>query len=166
MLRERLVRRGVAVSGGVLFGLISAQVRAAVSADFALSTVKAVAGGAGLSACVETLTRGGLKAMAMAKIKVAAVAAATVTLAASGGGVLAYRALQEPVRPAVEERIAGMERPGPQNFERLQALIRPTDEEWAFMRITWFERLWEARTRAANEGKMVLIADEAVGGPT
>ena len=45
----------------------------------------------------------------------------------------------------------------PQQFEKLHALIKPAagEEKWAT--IPWQTSLWEARKRAAAEGKPILL---------
>jgi hypothetical protein len=45
----------------------------------------------------------------------------------------------------------------PARFEQLHALIKPgaTEEKWA--QIPWLASLWEARQRAAREGKPILL---------
>ena len=44
-----------------------------------------------------------------------------------------------------------------EQFERLHALIKPkaAEEKWA--QIPWLASLWEARQRAAREGKPILL---------
>jgi hypothetical protein len=49
----------------------------------------------------------------------------------------------EPIRPA--------------DFGRLQALIRPGPGEEKWAEIPWLSNLWEARRRAAAEGKPILL---------
>ena len=71
--------------------------------------------------------------MRLLKLLVAgAVAAAAVTARAA-----------EPINPA--------------KFEQLHALIKPkaAEEKWA--QIPWLASLWEARQRAAREGKPILL---------
>ena len=45
----------------------------------------------------------------------------------------------------------------PEQFSRLHALIKPkaTEEKW--VQIPWLTSLWEARERAATEGKPILL---------
>jgi hypothetical protein len=45
----------------------------------------------------------------------------------------------------------------PARFEQLHALIKPSavEEKWA--QIPWLASLWEARQRAAREGKPILL---------
>ena len=49
----------------------------------------------------------------------------------------------EPIRPA--------------QFEKLHALIKPQADEEKFMQIPWMTDLWAARTKAAAEGKPILL---------
>ena len=45
----------------------------------------------------------------------------------------------------------------PEQFKQLQTVIKPapTEDRWA--RIPWMTDLWEARRRAAAEGKPILV---------
>jgi hypothetical protein len=45
----------------------------------------------------------------------------------------------------------------PDQFARLQALIRPGADEEKWTAIPWLSNLWEARRRAAAEGKPILL---------
>ena len=42
-------------------------------------------------------------------------------------------------------------------FEKLHALIRPQADEWSWAKVPWLRSLWEARKRAAEEGKPIFI---------
>ena len=45
----------------------------------------------------------------------------------------------------------------PGQFQQLHALIKPKSLEEKWTRIPWLTSLWEARTRAAAEGKPILL---------
>lgn len=45
----------------------------------------------------------------------------------------------------------------PAQFEKLHALIKPQASEEKFMEIPWLTNLWEARKKAAAEGKPILL---------
>ena len=45
----------------------------------------------------------------------------------------------------------------PQKFAEQHALIKPKPEESAWEQIPWLVSLWEARQRAAVEGKPILL---------
>jgi hypothetical protein len=47
--------------------------------------------------------------------------------------------------------------PAPQQFDKLHALIKPTPGEDKWADIPWQTSLWEARKRAAEEGKPILL---------
>ena len=51
----------------------------------------------------------------------------------------------------------GVEPVKPQDFERLHALIKPQTKEEKWLQIPWMISLWEARQRAATEGKPILL---------
>ncbi|MGI8602289.1 MAG: hypothetical protein ACR2OZ_04750 [Verrucomicrobiales bacterium] len=42
-------------------------------------------------------------------------------------------------------------------FESLQSLIKPKPEEASWTNIPWMTGLWEARKKAAAEGKPILL---------
>ena len=52
----------------------------------------------------------------------------------------------------------------PAQFGKFHALLRPKAEEIRFGQIPWLFNLWEARTKAAAEGKPLLILG-AAGNP-
>jgi RNA polymerase sigma factor (sigma-70 family) len=153
LLRGRLARSGVAVSGALLGALI---LKNACTSGTLAFTLKA---GAVVSPQVAALVQGGLKAMAIAKLKLAAVVLVTVGLAGTGAGVAAYQAL----RPAQEVAVEKKASPGckvdltPQSFPKLHALIRPQDHEWRHLRVQWITDVTAARRKAATEDKPMII---------
>jgi hypothetical protein len=52
---------------------------------------------------------------------------------------------------------AGVEPLDAEKFVKLHALIKPTDDEEKWSQIPWTENLWQARKRAAAEGKPILL---------
>lgn len=49
------------------------------------------------------------------------------------------------------------EPPSPEQFNRLHALIKPKPAEEKWAEIPWLASLWEARQRAAAQGKPILL---------
>jgi RNA polymerase sigma factor (sigma-70 family) len=100
LLRDRLTRRGVTLSGGLVATVLSAQAASAVvPVALAHSTVKAAAlagagraTAAGVSASVANLVEGVLHEMFQTKLKVTAALVLTVALIGAGAGVLTYHA--------------------------------------------------------------------------
>jgi len=45
----------------------------------------------------------------------------------------------------------------PEKFAELHALIKPDEGEWLWARIPWLTDVWQARKKAAAEGKPLLI---------
>lgn len=45
----------------------------------------------------------------------------------------------------------------PAQFDSLHALIKPNADEQLWTRIPWMTSLWQARQRAAQEGKPILL---------
>ncbi len=52
---------------------------------------------------------------------------------------------------------APVPRLSPDQFAKLQALIKPQASEEAWAQIPWLTSLWQARKRAAAEGKPILL---------
>jgi hypothetical protein len=51
----------------------------------------------------------------------------------------------------------GAERIDPAKFGEIHSLIKPRAEEETWANIPWMASLWEARERAAKEGKPILL---------
>lgn len=47
--------------------------------------------------------------------------------------------------------------PTPEQFDKLQALIKPAGEEAKWEQIPWMASLWQARIKAAAAGKPILL---------
>lgn len=77
-------------------------------------------------------------------------ALASLTLAGTG----APAAATEPSQPLTAER-----------FETLHRLIKPQAGELRFHEIPWLIDVWEARKKAAAEGKPILVWSGAGGSP-
>ena len=104
LLKKRLTRRGVIIPAVALASLLSVEAGATeIPATFVAATVKAAsafmtgqavaAGGAMISPQVVALTKGALKMLFFAKLKLAALAMVAVTLPV--GGMVTYRVLAE-----------------------------------------------------------------------
>ena len=179
MLRSRLTRSGVVVSGAVLAMLMAERVASAASPALVASIVKsatlATAGKAAASGLVSTQVsawvKGGLKAMMWTKIKIAA-AVMAISMAGLGGGALAYRALAEPApQSAPAARVRALPKDLPPEipaarFKALHEMIMPAKGECQWMEIPWLTGIQEAREKAAKEGKPMLIWRSANGHPT
>ncbi len=58
--------------------------------------------------------------------------------------------------------LAGCSAAGPINpaeFDRLRDLIKPAGDEARWARVPWKTSLWEARQKAAAEGKPILLLE-------
>jgi RNA polymerase sigma factor (sigma-70 family) len=115
LLRQRLVRRGLALPAGVLAAVLSQNATsAAMSASLAAATVKtalrsaagAAAAGA-ISPRVAALTEGGLKTMGATPWKLTLALLLALGALGAGVGLLSYKALAAP--PAVDKRNAPAE---------------------------------------------------------
>jgi RNA polymerase sigma factor (sigma-70 family) len=123
LLRQRLVQRGVALSGVGLAALLARGARAAVPAALGRETVRAAllpAGGAALagaavSARVAALVEGTVKAMFLLKLKV--VAAVLLVVGVAGGAAALWPApAAEPPAPAAQP--AAADPPAPADPQR------------------------------------------------
>lgn len=52
-----------------------------------------------------------------------------------------------------------------EEFRRLHALVKPRVGESRWMEIDWFPDLWDARRRAAEEGKPIFLMAGSGGAP-
>jgi len=140
MLRGRLARSGVAVSAALLATLLAQNAAEAAVTGGIVSTA------AGASPQVLAIMKGGLKAMAIAKLKVAA---ALLVTAAMAGGVVAGPALRAPEGSKADLT--------PQTFPALHALVRPQPNEWRHLKVEWITDVIAARRKAASEDKPMIV---------
>jgi hypothetical protein len=87
-------------------------------------------------------------------------------LAFTGTGFLMHQALAEKPLPAQAKAKPKAANQGgsdavteltPAQFGKFHALLRPKAKEMRFGKIPWMSDLWEARKKAAAEGKPLLI---------
>jgi RNA polymerase sigma factor (sigma-70 family) len=104
-LRKFFSKRGVALSGAVIAGVVSANSVHAAPAGLAITVTAAAAKGSAAAASTLTLVQGALKLMAWTKIKTAAVTGVAVLLTA-GTGVVAVKTVHA-VRSAGAPDIQG-----------------------------------------------------------
>jgi hypothetical protein len=57
-----------------------------------------------------------------------------------------------------------LQEPARESLETLHAMVRPADREAPWTEIPWMTSLWQARERAAREGKPLLIWGAGGGG--
>lgn len=146
LLRERLSRRGLALSaGGLAVALTENAAPAAVAPSLVEGTVKgaclfsAGAGAAaaeGSSVTALALAQSVLHAMTLAKLKMAAAAVALLALTGSAAGVLAYRGLGDSAtqgsavssrsasQPSAEDTPAAPANTDPARFARAAVVLR------------------------------------------
>jgi RNA polymerase sigma factor (sigma-70 family) len=178
LLRDRLTRRGLALSTGMVATVLADKVASAavpsalvdttlMVAHVLVTTGKATTAGVA-SANVSALTEGVLQAMFMTKLKIAA-ALLVACFVLTGSGWAVHQALAEkPAVPAAaipaQPVAAQPELPSwPAQFTQLQTLIKPRADESQVEQVPWITFLWEARLKAAAEGKPIFIW--AAGGP-
>jgi RNA polymerase sigma factor (sigma-70 family) len=157
-LRTLLARSGAPLATGVLLALMAKEA-AAAAAPACLAGV----GAAIVSSKVMTLVQGGLKAMMIAKLKVAAMMVLAIATPVIGAGTAAYQVLRveddDLPPPIPADKFAGY-------FEA----VKPYPGEWRWREeIPWVGTIHEARARAAKENKPILAwksADSPVLGST
>src|SRR5262249_39566132 len=167
LLRTRLSRRGVVLSTGLLGTLLAEHASAAVppaTFDLTLTVAGALlAAGptptttAGIaSPPVSAPTAGVLRAMVMPKLKIAA---GMLTLLLTIGSALAYQAWAAEPAERGDDKSSDIKKAGPgiqpEQFAKLQELIKP--KPGGFDDVPWMTDLWQARQKAAAEGKPILI---------
>ena len=73
------------------------------------------------------------------------------------------------VLPSLHRQAAGQEKEGGKlpvaEFEKLHQLIKPHSGESRWMEIAWYPTIWEARQKAAAEGKPLFIWAGSGGAP-
>jgi RNA polymerase sigma factor (sigma-70 family) len=114
-LRARLARRGLALSGAALAGMVSANATAAPLPGLLVSMAlraallgggaRAAAAGA-VSAQAAALTEGVLQAMLLTKVKGVAAVVLALAVVGAGGGTLTYQAVAGPAKGGPAARLA------------------------------------------------------------
>jgi hypothetical protein len=56
-------------------------------------------------------------------------------------------------------------RPGPEDLTKLHRMLRPQPGESRWMEIDWYPSIWEARQKAAAEGKPLFLWAGSGGAP-
>jgi RNA polymerase sigma factor (sigma-70 family) len=158
LLRERLARRGVAVTTAVLGALLvdklalAAAVSPAVVASAAKVAVLAAAGEAAVSAPVALLVKGGLQALVAAKAKLAAAAAITACLVGTAAGVVTYHSIRPEALDDPSYSAADVAR-----VERRVAELAPTAAERRIDEIAWVRDLGTARRLSREHGRPIFF---------
>jgi hypothetical protein len=74
-------------------------------------------------------------------------------------GAMLCPPLQAPAQEKDARRLSDAE------FEKLHRMIKPQAGEARWMEITWYPNVWEARQRAAAEGKPLFLWAGSGGAP-
>ena len=155
LLRDRLGRRGLTVTSGVLGGLLAAHAAQAAPTAVVTSTVSMAAAPGAASAHVAALSKGVMNAMGIAKIKLFA-ASLAAAFGLAGSGLAAHHAWVAEERPVVLEEKATRDLLTRASFESLHQLIRLQPGEYRWDEIPWMTSIWHARKKAAAENKPIL----------
>src|SRR5262245_11104380 len=110
----------------------------------------------GLSARVAARTQGVMKTMCVTRLKIVA---GMLTLSLLLGGALAYQTWALEPTDGAEPGSSSARKTAvvisANQFDKLRALIKP--RPGGFDDITWMTDLWQARKKAAAEGKPLLV---------
>jgi RNA polymerase sigma factor (sigma-70 family) len=143
LLRVRLTRRGLTLPGGLLGAALAESASAAVPAALATNTVKAAAlvaagqAAAGLvPAAAAALVEGVLKAMLIAKLKIAASVVLALAVLGSGATWFAHQALAQPATGLPAEKAKDSDEVArlKEEIARLKKQLAATKRELATVR--------------------------------
>jgi RNA polymerase sigma factor (sigma-70 family) len=173
LLRARLARRGVALSGALLPLAAAGVSEAALLPALVSSTVRAALGAApssvsaaAASAQAAALAQGVIQAMFLAKMKVVAIGVLLLALVGTSAGVVTYRAQAQEVRPTVVAQ-TGRENPfqspraetDPAQLRREIARLRLELEQTRLLLKLANQEILELRAARAQAGKSDAKAD-------
>ncbi len=150
LLRARLTRRGLALSGGLVAAALSHNATAAVPARLGAATVQAAALAGSLSAPVAALTEGVLQAMLFTKVKLTAAALLAVTVLGAGTFLLGQQLLAE--KPAPKTSIARPPNAAKTDLARMQGT-------WVFVS---FEYDGSKMPKATRSARLIILKDKMI----
>jgi RNA polymerase sigma factor (sigma-70 family) len=158
LLRDRLVGRGVAVTGALLVGLLleksayAAEVPSALAASAAKVALLAAAGEVSVSAPVALLVKGALKTFFAAQMKIAVAAVLAVGLVGSAAGVVTYRVLRPEIVDDSSYSASDVLR-----LDRRLAELQPLASERKLDEIGWATDLLTAEKLAKEYGRPLFV---------
>jgi RNA polymerase sigma factor (sigma-70 family) len=154
-LRRAMAGAVPGLTAAALTGILAAEAAAAVAAGPLAAASIQVLGTAAVGTQVASIAKGAMNAMFWMKMKaIAAVACAATVLAGAGITVLQGQA-------PVQEKSSSLA-----DVEKLHRLIRPQPGESRWMEIDWYPSVWEARKKAAAEGKPLFLWAGSGGAPS
>lgn len=166
-LRAMLTRRGVTVPAAALTAVLEqGTASAAVPAGLLSSTLQAgmllaageTAAAGTFSPAVATLASGVARGMMLGRLRSTALVLSLLVVL-TGTGWLTFRAIaQSAAAPLpVEEPPTSLPTDDVARFARAHQLLKPQTGESRWMEAPWLTSLWEARRKAAAEGKPILL---------
>ena len=152
-LRRTLAGAVPGLTVAALTGILTAEASAATAAG-PLATAAAMTAiqTAAVGSPVASIAKGALKTMFWIKMK--AIVAATCAAAILAGAGVSYLQGQEKDRRSLVD------------VEKLHRLIKPQAGESRWMEIDWYPSVWEARKKAAAEGKPLFLWAGSGGAPS
>jgi len=155
---ERLRRALAGAVPGLTVAALTGILAAEASAAAAAGPLAAALGTAAVGTQVASIAKGAMKAMFWMKMKaIVAGACAAAVLAGAGISVL-------PGQASVQEKDSA--RSPVAEFDKLHRMIRPQAGESRWMEIAWYPSVWEARKKAAAEGKPLFLWAGSGGAPS
>lgn len=109
------------------------------------------------AAPVAALTQGVLQAMYSTKLKMTAALLAGTALLAGWG------LFTQPVLADKPPRASKLDLT-PESFPKLQALIKPQEDEWRLHKVQWLTDIVAAREKAAQEDKPIVVQIPSAAG--
>jgi len=146
-LRKALAVAVPGLTAAALTGILATEASAATAAG---PLAAAALGTAEMGTRVASIAKGAMKAMFWMKMK-AVVAGACAAALLAGVGVAS---VQEKESKQFAE------------IEKIHALIKPQSGESRWMEIDWYPSVWEARKKAAAEGKPLFLWAGSGGAPS
>jgi len=146
-LRKALAGAVPGLTAAALTGILAAEASAAAAAGPLAVTLGTVE----LGTRVASIAKGAMKAMFWMKMK-------TIVAGACAAALLAGVGVQASIQDKDSASVA--------EIERLHKMIKPQPGESRWMEIAWYPSVWEARKKAAAEGKPLFLWAGSGGAPS
>jgi hypothetical protein len=157
-LRRALAGSVPGLTVAALTGILAAEASAAAAAGPLAAASLHALGTAEVGIRAASIAKGAMKTMFWMKMKAIVAGACAAALLAGGG--ISFLQGQAPVQEKDSRR------PFLAEFEKLHRMLKPQTGESRWMEIAWHPSVWEARKKAAAEGKPLLLWAGSGGAPS